>query len=324
MMSSKDLSQHKISIIIPAYNAARFLEATIESVLAQTLSTWELIIVDDGSQDGTVQIAKRYMDRDPRILLVTQPNAGPSAARNYGFIQADPRSEWIIFLDADDTWEAEALEILVTALSDHPAALAANGVARYMDQAGNLVDSEFMVEHQRQRWGIRGNRIVPWPPDQSTTFAVEALMERIMTSGTVLIRRSALEAAGLWDPGLRMWEDWDLWLRLCLQGEITFVDRFVLRYRRHDANLSNQADALNRGERHIRERLMADLRDDPERFAIARAGFHRQRQCLALQFWTLAKAAWHRRKPVHALKQTRYALLHYLAFLRDSAALRRG
>ncbi len=106
-----------VSVIIPAYNAARFLRATIQSVQDQTYPNWELLIVDDGSTDETAAIARAYQAKDERITLISQSNQGVSAARNWGMAQS--RGEILAFLDADDQW-------LPAKLSQHLAQFQAN------------------------------------------------------------------------------------------------------------------------------------------------------------------------------------------------------
>src|SRR2546421_13123372 len=102
-----------VSVVIPVYNGERYLAEAIESVLAQTICTWELVIVDDGSADGTPGVAQRYAGRDARIRVVRQANGGVAAARNRGMQETDPSSEYVIFLDHDDVWEIDALETLL-------------------------------------------------------------------------------------------------------------------------------------------------------------------------------------------------------------------
>jgi glycosyltransferase involved in cell wall biosynthesis len=261
-----------ISIIIPAYNAEQFLAATLNSVLAQTVSEWELLIIDDGSHDSTRMISEKYAARDPRIQVWTKANAGVSAARNFGYARSNPNSEFLCFLDADDVWEPKALEILRQALTAHPEAPAAYGLARYIDKAGAALEPGVCESHQRTRWGIEDGRVTRWPDDRPTDFTVEAVMERIVTSGTVLIRRHTLEISGLFDPSLRLWEDWDLWLRISRIGGLIFVNKLVLGYRQHGGNVSAQLDALEAGEWHVRYKLLASLHDDPHHLKIARLG----------------------------------------------------
>ena len=268
-----------ISIVIPAYNAEKYLSFTLDSVLAQTVTDWELIIVNDGSQDSTDQIARDYAARDPRIRFVSQPNAGVSAARNYGYSLTNPETPYITFLDADDVWEADALATLQAALEPHPEASAAYGLARYIGSAGELIEPGVCEGHQQFRVGVENSRVVVWPPDRPTTFAVEAVMERVMTPGTVLIRRAAVRQAGLFDTSLRIWEDWDFWLRLSRVGVMIFVNTLVLGYRRHETNVSSEEEAVEAANWYVRRQLLDSLHDDPENLSIACIGLAYRHRC---------------------------------------------
>jgi len=304
----------KTSIIVPAYNAARFLSQTIESVCAQTAPDWELLIVDDGSTDNTAALACRLAARDTRIRVLCQPNSGASAARNRGLAAARPSSEAIVFLDADDEWEPDTLATLSQALQDRPDALGAYGLARAINTEGALLEPGLLEKHQQERYGIEGGRLTLWPLDRPTTFAVEAVTERIITPGTVLLRRSALRALaeaealpGPFDPSLPLWEDWDLWLRLTRLGDLHFVNQPVLRYRRHEANLSGQARALDAGARRVRHKLLASVRRDPRRLRIARLGRVSHFRLVAARRLAWARGAALEYRPLAALKQLRHA-----------------
>ena len=313
-----------ISIIIPAYNARLYLEQTLDSVLAQTISSWALVVVDDGSQDDTRAIADRYAARDPRIQVYSQANAGVSAARNFGFAQTDPSCELMIFLDADDVWEANALETLAAALNAHPEAPAAYGLARYIDQAGQPLEPGVCEGHQQHRWGIENGRVISWPPDRPTDFSVEAVMERVMTPGTVLVRRSALEASGLFDPSLRLWEDWDLWLRVSRIGGMIFLNTLVLGYRRHDSNASGQPEAVEAAEWQVRRKLLESLQDDLENLVVARLGLEYRQRNVVSHCLARARGLWREQRFGSAARQGLDALGEYAALLRLQRAHRRG
>lgn len=100
-----------VSVIVPAYNAGVFLHRTVESVLRQSYANWELILVNDGSQDNTLAIARAYADKDPRIRVVDQLNQGESGSRKNGLRAA--KGEWVLFLDADDLFGETTIEILL-------------------------------------------------------------------------------------------------------------------------------------------------------------------------------------------------------------------
>lgn len=260
----------KVSVIIPVYNGEAFLAEAVGSVQAQTVSDWEMIVVDDGSTDGSAAVAERLARRDVRIRLVRQTNAGVSAARNAGFAVAT--GEQVAFLDVDDLWEREALETLGHALDAAPGAPAAHGLGRHVDRVGRPIRLGELERYTRTRHAVRERQLVRVSTDEPTTFEVEVLRNHVCTVGTVLFRRSALARAGLFDPLIAVLEDWDLLLRVCLQGPIVFVDRRVLGKRSHDANVSNDFAALMTGLRHVRRKLLALLEEHPQRHLVAVLG----------------------------------------------------
>jgi glycosyltransferase involved in cell wall biosynthesis len=101
-------SNEKVSIITPVYNGEKYLPVTIESVIGQSYTDWEMIIVDDGSRDGSLALAKSYAEKEPRIRVISQENSGSAAARNNGIEKATGR--YIALLDADDLWEKDFLK----------------------------------------------------------------------------------------------------------------------------------------------------------------------------------------------------------------------
>jgi glycosyltransferase involved in cell wall biosynthesis len=245
----------RVSVVIPAYDGARFLPWTIESVQAQTIGDWELVVVDDGSSDETADIACRAAEGDPRIRVISQPNAGIASARNRGLAASIARTEHVIFLDQDDVWEKDALESLLRALNTNPHAVAASGLSRYIDAYGRPIEPGKMETWGRHRLGLVGKRLVEWPMHQPTTFEVLVYRNRIYTTGQMLIRRSALELAGSFDPATSPCEDWDLALRLSLLGEIAFLDKVVLNWRRHDRNASGETEVALRQMAYVRRKI---------------------------------------------------------------------
>src|SRR4051795_5939061 len=118
-----------VSVIMPAYNAARYLHTAVESVLRQTFSDLELLVVDDGSPDARMAIAEGYAGRDPRVRVVRQENAGPGPARNTGFRHA--RGRYFAFLDSDDEWDDTFLAEQVAVLDARPDVDVVIGNARH-------------------------------------------------------------------------------------------------------------------------------------------------------------------------------------------------
>lgn len=204
----------KVSIIMPAWNAARFISEAIESVLAQTYENWELIIVDDGSTDGTVDAIGGT--RDPRIRLIEQHNAGASAARNSGLAAAT--ADYVFFLDADDRLRPDALARAVAALDTNREVCAVYGDAVFMDVAGRITGSEKTPRHT---------------PRPSGNVLEQILRNNFIFVGTICLRAESIAEAGGWSTA-RLGEDWDLWCRVAARGEFLYVGEGpVLEYRQH-------------------------------------------------------------------------------------------
>ena len=303
-----------VSIVVPAYCAERYLAQALDSVLAQTFGDWELVVVDDGSPDRCGEIAAAYAAKDERIRVARQANAGVSAARNFGAAQTG--ADRLIFLDADDVWEPGALAHLSAALDARPDAPAVYGLARYIGADGEPILPGVCEGHQRFRLGLDRGRVIAWPDDRPTTFAVEAVMERVMTCGTVLLRRTAFKAAGGFDPALRMWEDWDFWLRVTERGGLVFTDTLVLGYRRHDGNVSGQLDLLEAGEWQVRRRLLERVKNDPAREPTARAGLAYRHRCAVSHRLADAKKAALAGHPAAAVRACAAAGRHLSECLR--------
>jgi glycosyltransferase involved in cell wall biosynthesis len=204
--------QPVISIIMPCYNAAAHLPTSIDSVLAQTFSDWELIAVDDGSIDATLTWLQHQTD--PRIRVSTQSNHGVSAARNAGLALASGR--YVAFLDADDTWDAGFLDAMFTALRAHP-----DAVLAYCGW---------------QNLGLPGGRSDPFiPPDYETATKAEALFTDCRWPiHAALVKRDAVLAAKGFDPTLKNAEDYALWLNVATASPIVRVPEVLAYYHFHD------------------------------------------------------------------------------------------
>lgn len=137
-----DASNTKVSIITPVYNAARFVSFTIQSVLEQTYSDWEMILVNDGSKDNSVEIIEKYVAQDKRIQLHSQVNAGSAAARNNGIRRSTGR--FIALLDADDTWNPNFLEEQIKLLNETKGQLVYSSHTRINEQ-GEEILKPFLV-----------------------------------------------------------------------------------------------------------------------------------------------------------------------------------
>lgn len=209
----------RLSVVIPTFNRAHVLGRAIESVLGQTYHDLELIVVDDGSVDDTEAIVGKITDT--RLRYVRQPkNRGVSAARNRGIEEA--RGEWLAFLDSDDLWLPQKLERQFAALSG------IDCVASYC--AMLRIDGENRVRIPYKPDGLNsGTR--PWP---------SLLMDGIWYSQTWLLPRRIVVQAGLFDERMSIWEDWDLFLRIAMQGPIHHLPEVLVHSMVSDDSLVGQ------------------------------------------------------------------------------------
>jgi FkbM family methyltransferase len=194
----------KVSIIMPAYNAEPFIGEAINSVLAQTYKDWELIIVNDGSQDNTQQIIESY--KDPRIICIIQENAGRAVARNTALKRV--RGEYITFLDADDFYMPENLELQVRFLREH-------------EEAGAVVGGVIRV--------AENGRIIKFKvyPDGQIISTQSFLTGNPVHIQSTIFRRQWVNSSVLFNPAARAGEDWEFNIQIALAG-CTFVRQSVV------------------------------------------------------------------------------------------------
>ena len=221
-----------ISVVIPSYNAARFLPEAIASVRAQTRPVAELIVIDDGSSDGSLELARGL----GATCLSTGVNSGPSAARNLGWRVA--RGELVAFLDADDFWDPTHLESVAALREAHPQAVLAFALTRTV---GGAADETPRVPATLPP-GLPGDAF--WP-----------LLERnFVAQSAVIVRRAALAATGGYDEAMRHSEDYDLWLSLSRRAPFVCTGAVTVNYRRHDAQVTQEPAAMARGWWRARRR----------------------------------------------------------------------
>jgi nucleoside-diphosphate-sugar epimerase len=215
-----------VSLVIPAYNKAAHLAEAVESVLGQDYPRLDLIVVDDGSTDGTPGVLEAF---GSRVRRVRQPNAGQSAAVNRGWSMTD--GELVGYLSADDVLAPHAVSTLVEALAGAPEAVCAYGDYQLVDARGRVVRDVVA-------------------PD----FDFRAMVLRLMCppGPGVLFTRSAAAAAGWWNTSLRLLPDQDFWLRLGLSGPFVHVPGTLARFRAHEGGLSFAAPSPELAGEYVR------------------------------------------------------------------------
>jgi len=305
-----------ISVVIPAFNAHRFLETTVEALLRQTVTSWQLVIVDDGSRDDTLLVAERLALRDKRITVLRQPNAGPAAARNTGFAASSRQSWALMFLDADDVLVPDALEQLSRALIQRPEAVAAHGLARFINGDGESIRIGEAEAWSRDRHGLRGGRLVKVPLHEPTTLDVLIVADRVFGPSCVLVRRAYFEAIGGFDADPRSMghEDWDLWLRLASRGDLILVDRVVVGYRRHGSSLSANAKKMDRSRWYVHGKLARSQALSDEQQRLVRAGV-RYARLLSARYWmSWARGSASHGRLLRGANQSRHALADLIRY----------
>lgn len=259
-MSASTSSSPLVSVVIPAYNAAAYIERAVDSVLQQTFSDYEVIVVDDGSTDDTSHRLAHY---GSRIRYLFQENQERSAARNHGILNSKGR--FIAFLDADDYWHPDKLSKQLGLVARHPE------VALVYSWAQCFV----------------GDRKLPrvLGQDFASTGGLDVfrglLLGKSLPALTVLADRSAVIQAGLFDREIAIIEDWDLWLRLTMHGEVAVVPEVLAYYRLAGKYLpaamarlkvpDMRVRSVERVLRSARESMSADLSSQLEKTALAHA-----------------------------------------------------
>ena len=214
-----------ISVIIPTYNAERTILETITSVQKQTFSDFELLLINDGSSDRTLELLQNISDE--RLQIFSYENAGVSVARNRGIAHAT--GEVIAFLDADDLWTPDKLELQVAALQQHPQAGVAYSWTYIMDEKGKSfhVDESIFFEGD---------------------VYVNLLVRNFICSGSnSLIRRQAIESVGEFDPTLTHGEDWEFYLRLAADWPFVVVPKAQILYRQTSGSASSKVEVMEKG-----------------------------------------------------------------------------
>lgn len=232
-MKTSENDQPLVSVIIPNYNHTRFIPGAIQSVLAQTYSRYEIIVVDDGSTDDSREVVARFGDK---VRYIWQENQGLAGARNTGVQAAS--GELIGLLDADDKWHPDYLEQMVALSGMHPDGAVFYCMAQCMDVeecdlpqyvGGPAVDPDILYQVL-----LRANFIIP---------------------STVLFRKKTIVKSGCFDANLRSCEDWDMWLRLLPVERIIGTSRCLVRYRVHGSSLSSNLEGMHAAKKMVIEKL---------------------------------------------------------------------
>ena len=217
------MEKPKISIIMPVYNGEKHMKLSIESILHQTFPDFEFIIINDGSTDNTsVLMTSVY----PEIVFIQQSNTGVSCTRNVGIKRAS--GDWIAFLDSDDEWFPEKLEVQMNALYKNP---------------------ELKICHTNEIWIRNGTRVNPKKKHEKFGGWIfqKCLPLCCISPSSVIIHKSIFDEVGLFDDSLLVCEDYDLWLRITARNPVLYIKKPLLRkYGGHNDQLSRKYWGMDR------------------------------------------------------------------------------
>ena len=277
------MTRPAVSVIMPAFNRAGFIGAAIASVRAQSMPDWELLVVDDGSSDDTLAVARRHAAEDRRIRVAANPGkAGPGGARNHAAALA--RGEWLAFLDSDDLWEHEKLALFLDAAAARPAMVASDYVTLDRDSGAVTRLRDFILGVMMPWW--RNDELaaaaIPCARIDGAFAAIaepDVLLSMTIGGGlwihtsSAMVRTDLFRRVGGFDPGLIRTEDFDLWMKIFGLGPVAYLDHALATY---DVTGRNRVDGPRYGaeRRHtpyVEARYhLRLLRRIPARFALSR------------------------------------------------------
>lgn len=232
-----------VTVVIPCYNHARYVGEAVESALAQAHAPVEVVVVDDGSTDGSADVAARYAERDGRVRVVRQANAGLSAARNAGL--AASRGTYVAFLDADDRLLPGAVAAGLACFASHPESAFVAGAFRWIDGEGRVGST------------------VAAPVIEGDPYHAMLRRNYVWMHAAALFRRARLAEAGGYDTRLSAAEDYDLYLRMLQKHPAHLHPAVVAEYRRHGENMSGNPVRMARATLHALRLQWPHARKDP-------------------------------------------------------------
>lgn len=270
-----------VSVVIPTYNYGRFIKDAISSVLDQTRSASEIVVVDDGSTDETAAVVAAF---GKAVRYIRQDNAGVCAARNRGV--SESTGELIAFLDADDTIEPSNLEKQVARFeSDDEIGLVHCAMREFADETG-----ETIRVHMKGGEAHVADNLLLWDGPL------------IVAPGAVIVSRKAFDRVGGFDTRMKVSEDWDFCYRVARLFKVGFVAEPLLNYRSHNASAHHNLENMERGMLMFYEKAFAT--DDPEILKLRRraygnyhrimAGSYLHSRRIGKFFWHAARSIWMR------------------------------
>lgn len=225
--------QPKVSVVMSCYNASKYLAEAVESVVSQTLDDLEIVLVDDGSKDNTLDIINRYSEKDARIVVISKHNTGLTDSLNIGIARC--RAKWIARLDADDVAMPTRLEEQISYVQQHPDVVLLGAGFIEIDENGRHV------------------KVQSYPSRHDTLVRYLRTGRRCFPHSSVLFRKDIVSEVGAYRPRILCAEDTDLWLRLSEVGHVGCINKALVKIRKHEDQISH----VNEGKTQILHGLAA-------------------------------------------------------------------
>jgi glycosyltransferase involved in cell wall biosynthesis len=267
-----------VSVVIPAFNAARYIRQAVDSVLNQSLQDLELIVVDDGSTDDTRDVLSRVSD--PRLRVLGDTNHGPAYARNQG-CRAALATRYVAFLDADDWWDVDKLLEQTRFLEANPELVAAGCFMRYVSSSGKVLGETGQVLKAADLSRVAAGELFPFP------------------MSSLVVRRAALARSGQFDESFRYpgSEDLDFVSRLAQAGQMQCLPQVLGNYRVHPGSaMARERVRINSEARFVRRRIARRARGGDFTWEEFRAGYRRswgERRQDCVELFYRSAALWH-------------------------------
>lgn len=257
-------AQQLVSVIIPAYNAAPYIRETVGSVLAQTYSNFELIIVNDGSKDNTLEVLRQIETEDERITVLTKDNSGVCDTRNLGYEKS--KGEFHTFLDADDVWEPAFLEKCMELFQQQPEVGAVYSKVQHINEHSKKLD-----EYIEANTIASVNDVLEWKPGY------------VASMGCTIYKRSIIDQVGLFDNRLSTAADQDFHLRIASITPIVALNEVLFYYRIHGNNMHQNIEVMEKDHLLVFNKAVENGYFENKKF---------QRKCFANLYKILAGSWW--------------------------------
>ena len=239
-----------VSVIVPTYNRSHTIGRAINSILKQTYNAHEIIVIDNRSLDDTRNLIKREF---PNVVCVEEKKQGVSAARNKGISLISEKSQWIAFLDSDDEWCSQKLELQIAAVSEQ---------------------EQYRLVHTDEIWYRRGKFVNQMKKHKKSGGDIfkDCLKQCLISPSSVMIRRDLLSEVGMFDEDLLVCEDYDLWLRVTAREPILYINKpLTIKHGGHDDQLSQRYWGMDRFRVQSIEKLVGSAVLTPDQESAARA-----------------------------------------------------